>query len=271
VGKAIRITGVSLALVATVGVLTACGSDALSGDVVAQVGASVITKPELNHWMSTLAGGDFYEIALGHPLPRGLVSEPPNYDACATRLRAVAQSANSDAANTALAAPEQSQAQLKTKCRQLYLAIRLQAITYLVESHWILETAATGAGVTPTNAEVNAMLKQIKTNEYPRNGQFQRYLANSSRSLADELLVVRMDVVSRKLEQKVSDEGRQARLKLAEAGEKVTARTNCRMGYVVPHCRQFRTTKTTTSSPAVLLEQVAALAGIRCVSRALCG
>ena len=87
-----RVTRAGLAIVAASVVLvgmSACGggSSGPSGEVVAKIGGTTVTRPELSHWMSTLAGGDFYEIGRGHAVPARLASEPPDYAACVASLQ----------------------------------------------------------------------------------------------------------------------------------------------------------------------------------------
>jgi len=266
--------GAVVALAAVLGPLgvSACGGgrDAVSGDVVAHVAGAPISKPELSHWMSTLAGGDFYEIGRHHAVPARLVSEPPDYAECVARLRKAASGARNRRTVAASATPTESSSALMGKCRELYVALRLQAIAYLVEARWIIGVAAE-LGITASGAEVTSKLRKIEATEYPGRGQFQRYLASSRRSLADELLVVKLDVLEQQLGQQLSAHGRNAAIRLAEAGRKVSAKIDCRSGYVVPHCRQFKVARTTTRSPVVLLEQVATITGIPCVNRQACG
>jgi hypothetical protein len=261
---------VVIAAVLTV-TLGACGGSGgeLSGDAVARVGAASITRGELDHWMTTLSGGDFYEVARGHTSPAGLVSEPPNYPTCVSSLQAAATKAQSQPKPT-FAAPQESSAKLLAKCHQLYVALRLQAIKYLIDAKWTLGVYAV-LGVTVSDQEIAKELSQVKSSEFPKPGQFDQYLADSRRSLADELLVVKLDLASHKMQQKVAKEGKQTIRRLSEAAQRLTAKTNCRPGYVVPHCRQFRKWKGTAPSPAVLLEQVATITGIPCANREACG
>jgi len=252
--------------------LTACGGGGgIPGDSVAQVGGTAITRAELDHWMSTLTGGDFYEVAREHTVPAGLVSEPPNYAACVASLEAAAASGRTVQPKPTHAAPQQTAAQLLSKCRQLYVALRLQAMAYLVNAQWTIGVYA-DEGVRASDAEVMRTLEQVKADEFPKPGQFERYLASTRRSLADELFVLKLNVLSQKLQQKARTEGtKQVIRKLSEAGLRWTAKTSCRPGYVVPHCRQFRTWTPSARDPAVLLEQVATITGIPCINREACG
>lgn len=243
--------------------LAACGGGT-SGDVVAQVGGSSITKGELNHWMSTLAGGDFYEISKQHTVPSGLVSEPPNYGACVARLEAVA-------AGVVRVQPKLTAAQLFSKCRQLYQALKLQALGFLVEAQWIIGLAGE-EGLKATDGEVMQLFKEIKAEQFPKERELQRYLASNRRSLADEMFVVKLDVLRRKIQQKLSTGGGQMLARLTEVGQRWTAKTSCRSGYVVRHCKQYTGQQPAPSlpSPAVLLERVAVITGRPCVNRLAC-
>jgi hypothetical protein len=241
-----------------------------SGDAVAQVGETAITRAELDHWMATLTGGDFYGVARSHRVPAELASEPPNYPACVASLQAAGDSARSQQTSGSAPSTKQTAAQLLSKCRQLYVALRLQAISYLVNAEWNIGVYA-DLGIRASDAEVQRLLKEVKATEYPAPGQFQQFLTNNRRSLADELLVLKVNVLEQKLQRKVGIEGvKRISAELSEAGKKWTDKTDCRPGYVVPHCRQFRKWKTTTD-PVVLLERVATITGIPCINREACG
>ena len=245
--------------------LTACGGGgASSSDVVAQVGETSITKADLNHWMSTLAGGDFNEVSAKHTVPAGLVSEPPNYAACVARLEAVA-------ANAATGRPKPAAAQLLSKCRQLYQALRLQALSYLVRAHWLIGLEGE-VGVKATDEEVMQLFKEARAREFPKKGEFQQFLANTRRSLADEMFVTKLNLLSQKFQQKLTTGGKQMIARFTEAGRKWTAKTNCRAGYVVQHCRQFtKEPPPSTPPPSILMEQVAVITGRPCVNSPACG
>ena len=251
---------ITVSLVATG--LAACGGGTF-GEVVAQVGEYSITRAEVSHWMSTLAGGDFIEVSKGHTVPAGLVSEPPNYAACVARLEAVAVS-------PATGRPKPTAAQLLSKCRQLYQALRLQALSFLVESKWMIGLYGE-EGLKVTDAEVVQLFKRIEAELSPKE-EFQQYLARRRRSLSDELFIVKLDVLRQKAAQKLNTGGKQMLAEFTEAGRRWTARTSCRAGYVVQHCKQYTgQSAPSLASPAVLLEQVAGITGRPCINRGACG
>jgi hypothetical protein len=257
--KAIRAVLILASLLVAIGCLAACGGGA-PADVVAQVGPTSITKTQVNHWMSTLAGGDFYEVSHHHTIPVGLVSEPPSLAACITRLQAAAPTAGKGA-------PRLSAAQLGGKCRQLNQAMKLQAVGFLVESQWIIALAA-DEGVKASDQEVKQLFSRIRA-EYPTQAAFQQFLGRNRRSLADELFVVKLDVLREKLSKKLTAGGKPMLAKLTDDGQRWTEKTSCRAGYVVAHCKQFKQELPHTS-PAVLLEQVAAITGLPCVNLPAC-
>jgi hypothetical protein len=237
----------------------------VSSEVVVQTGGSPITKAEVDHWMSTLAGGDFYEIAHKHTIPAGLVSEPPNYAACVTRLERVAASSYKGPSKP-------TAVQLLGKCRQLHQALKLQALNFLVEAEWMIGLYGE-KGLKATDGETAQLLKEIKARQYPKGeAEFQQFLASNRRSLPDELFVVKLDVLRRKAAQKLSAGGK-VLATFTEAGRIWTTKTSCHAGYVVQHCKQYTGQQPPSSlpSPAVLLEQVAVLTGVPCINKPACG
>jgi len=245
--------------------IAACGGGS-SSQVVAKVGDTPITKAEINHWMSTLAGGDYYEVSRKHLIPAGLVSDPANYLGCVSNLEAAI-----DKRGASQAKPSASQ--LLSKCQQLNRAIKQQATAYLVEAQWIIGLAGE-EGVKASDADIKTLFDRIKKEEYSSERKFKQFLANNRRSLADELLVVKLDVLRDKLTKKAQEGGNQALIALTEDGQRWTAKTTCEPGYVVPHCKQYKGNSPPTphqASAAVLLEQVAAITGATpCVNRAAC-
>ena len=263
-------------IVLAVGVLFAAGcggasssSRSSAGDVVAQVGETPITRPMLSHWMLTLGGGDYYQLSHKHTLASGLVSDPPNYAGCVTQLEAVRS--RPAAGKTGLTA-----AQLLTKCRQLYQGLKAQALEYLIGAQASIN-AYREVGVTATHAEVMHFYQKIKAEQFATEAAQREFFTARHLSLADELFVVKLDLLDQKIQQRLSRGGKAQVAKLVDASAKWTADTNCQPGYVVRHCKQYTTAtqaseaSTNAPSPAVLMEQVATLTGVPCVNKEACG
>jgi hypothetical protein len=242
---------------------------AASSEVVAHVGSVPITRAQVSNWMGAFAGtdafsGSSFSVATHRtPTPEGLVSDPPNYPRCVAALEAAA-------AKSPAGSSKETGVQLLSKCRQLYQALRTQAIAYLIK---VQKTISVGRdlGVSPTDAEVQQLFAQYKAREFPSEADFHRYLEASHRSVADTLVVMRLSAVSNGLlEQFKTPEGR---AKINEAEQRWTAKTSCRAGYVVEGCKEYKggATYPSTPPPAVLMEQVQALSTGRCADPAACG
>jgi hypothetical protein len=247
--------------------LTACGggggsASGASGDVVANVGQTAITKAAVSHWMATLAGGDYYELSGRRPVPTGLVSDPPDYPDCVARLEAAA--ASSPTKGTKLTG-----GQLLAKCQQLYAALKQQAAAFLVRAQLTIGMARE-AGVTVTDGEVQQFFKRVSAERFPSEAKFREDIAKRRASVVDELLILKLDLLAQKLQQKTGGE-KQTLVKFAEAERRWNARTSCSTGYVVQHCKQYTGGSSSTPPPAILMEQVARIATGRCVNLAACG
>jgi hypothetical protein len=244
--------------------LTACsgsggggGGNNAPGDVVAEVGGSTVTRAAVSHWMATLAGGDYYELSGQRTVPAGLVSDPPDYPGCVASLEAAA-------AKSPTKGSRMTGAQLLTKCQEMYKALRTQAAGVLVKAQWTIGMDRE-LGVTVTDGEVLRFFKRIIVARYSNEAQALQSLARRREGVPDELLLLKLDLLSQKLQQKAGIEG-----KLAEAEKRWTAKTSCKPGYVVQHCKQYTGGSYSSQPPAALMEQVAKIATGRCINLAAC-
>jgi hypothetical protein len=213
--------------------------------------------------MATLAGGDYYELSGRHTVPAGLVSDPPDYAGCVARLEAAAASSPTRGSKS-------TGTQLLAQCQQLYEALKLQATEVLVRAQLLIGLYRE-AGVTATDGEVLQYFKRTTAERFPDEAKFRRDLASRRESVSDELLLLKLDLLSQKFQQKTGAGGNQASAKLVEAEQRWNAKTSCSSGYVVQHCKQYTGESTSTPSPAVLMEQVARIATGRCINLAACG
>ena len=225
--------------------LTACGG-AKKSAVVASVGTQTVTEAEVDHWMKVLAAGDFRQ-ELVKPPPAGLVGEPPQYASCV----AVAKKWNATRSAT----------ETTTLCRELYQATRVQAVAFLTDVLWHVQDGAEHhESVTPR--EVHAALIRLREREWPKPGQFQKYLAEVHRSVADEEYLLKRNLLSQKQVKRVEAEG----LKAGEQSKyerlaqeylaKWTARTSCKPGYVAEDCKEFKGAASTGPAPATVLQKL---------------
>lgn len=244
---------------------SAANSSASSGEVVARVGAFPITKPQVSHWMSALAGGDYYELSGKNTVPADLVSDPPRYSTCVARLEAAAAAAPHKLYSV-------TGVQLLTKCRQLYQALRSQATAYLVRALYV-GGLASDVGVAVNDQEILDDYKRSTAERFPIPAEATRYLTSRREALSDRLLGQKVALLSKKILAKLKALGSSGAATLSQSEAKWTAKTDCRPGYVVEHCKQFHGEPPRTAanpSASVLMEQVAAIAVGRCINLAAC-
>jgi len=256
--------GATLAATVVIIGLAACGGGgSTSGTVLARVGSTPITRAELNHWMSSLAGADYYGLSAKHTIPAGLVSDPPNFAACVAHLEAAAVPNKVSSQPTGV--------QLLGKCRELYAALKRGAMEFLVGAEWVTGMARI-VGVSLTEGELQQDFKRSTAERFTNDSEFHSYLTSTRQSPSDRLLEVKLQVLGRAVVEKLAAAGKQGPRRLAEAERRLTSETTCQPGYVVEHCKQFspHTAIHLTQPASVLLEQVASLATGRCTNLAAC-
>jgi foldase protein PrsA len=188
VSKASRsISALGAVLFAVVG-LSACGG--IPGDAVVQVNGNAITKSTFNHWMAVASSSN--TVSTGS---KPVIPEPPNYTACIAHLAATAPK------------PEKGQkapttAQLKTECETQYKSLQTEVLGFLISSSWVLEEGSS-LGVKLTDKEVHKQFEKIKTSQFPKASEFEKFLATSGQTVSDLLLRVKLNLLSQKIEQKI--------------------------------------------------------------------
>jgi hypothetical protein len=220
---------VALAAV-SIAVLAGCGGS--KDPAVAGVGEQSISKASLNHWIHVEAIID-HELPQA-PVPTGEVPDPPRFVACAGYL---ARKARADPAPHSVP----SSVTLKQQCRERYSAVREHILRILITYMW-LKAEAAKLGVQVSDGESTQQLARYSKEVFKTSAAFQRYLRYTGESLADELLVGKMDLVSAKLERKlISERGVPGATSFfRNFPKRWAAKTNCQAEYVVPGCKQYK-------------------------------
>ncbi len=183
------ITALGAVLFALFG-LSACGGGIPSNSVVQIDGASSITKEAFNHWLAVAASSGAATTG-----GKVVVPDPPNYSACIAHLQATSpKPAKGQKAPTA--------AQLKTQCQQQYKSLQQEVLGFLISSSWVLGEAK-ALGVKLTDAEVKKQFEKIKSQQFPKAAEFEKFLATSGQSVSDLLLRVKLNLLSQKIQQKI--------------------------------------------------------------------
>jgi hypothetical protein len=252
-----RIHPLALALIAGLLIL-GLGSCGGSGDpTVAIVGKTKISRSTLNHWMSTMLGGDYREI-VGSAAPAGLVSEPADYARCVAAAKAIKPAS--------LPASIPNEARLKIRCRQLYTAVKEQALSYLISALWRSEEGAE-VGHNVSDRELSRKVQELAYSNYKSPAAFHRFLASRHWSLADERFLLKRNLLDSKFLERVK-----ARVAALGGGEKTygklvqenvakwSKKTSCSSGYTAWQCRPGGSPGEADPSAAMVVEQ---LGGVR--------
>lgn len=189
--KSLRfLSALGAVLFALVGI-SACGG--IPGDAVVQISGTPITKTAFEHWMKVASASS----ATGST-EKPAIPVPPNYTACIAHL----------AATTAKPAKGQkapTKAQLKSECETQYKSLQSEVLGFLISSQWVLGEAS-ALGVKLSDAEVKKEFAKIKSQEFPKAAEFEKFLSTSGQSVSDLLLRVKLNLLSQKIEKKIIKE-----------------------------------------------------------------
>jgi foldase protein PrsA len=174
--------------------LTACGGG-IPGNAVVNINGTPITTSTFNHWMAVAASSSA-AAAPGQTAPKSVVPDPPTYKACVAHLEATAP-------KTAKGQAKPTPATLKAQCEQQYAALKQQVLGFLISSNWVIGEAS-DQGVKVSDSEVQKQFNQIKSQQFPKEADFQKFLASSGQTISDLLLRVKLNMLSSKIQQKVS-------------------------------------------------------------------
>ena len=178
------------ALFVVVGV-SACGG--IPGDAVVSVGGTPITKSQFNHWMAIAAAGSAASEP-GKTASKPPVPEPPDFTACIAHLEATAAKTAKSKPNPAL---------YKTQCEQQYTAYKQEVLNFLISSQWVISEAAE-QGVSVSEAEVKKQFDTLKSQQFPKESAYHEFLAHTGETEADLLMRVKLQLLARKIQEKVA-------------------------------------------------------------------
>ncbi len=176
--------------------LAACGGG-VPGNAVVAVNGQPISKETFNHWMAVAASSS--ATAAGQKTTKPPVPDPPTYTACIARLQSIEP-------KPAKGQKAKTPAQLKTQCEQQYKALLQQVLGFLISSEWVLGQAKE-MGITVSDQEVAKRLNTLKKEQFPKEAEFQKFLATTGQSVSDLLLRVKLSMVSQKVQEKITKEG----------------------------------------------------------------
>jgi foldase protein PrsA len=177
---------------------TVAGCGGIPGDAVVEVNGTPITKAEFHHWLGVAAAASSATAEgakSAAPAP-----EPPDYTACIEHLEATAP-------KPAKGKAPPSRSQFKSQCETEYTAYKQEVLDFLISTQWVLGEAAE-QGVKVSAAEVKKQFETLKKEQFPKESAYKAYLARSGESEADLLERVKLQLLARKLQEKVTKEAK---------------------------------------------------------------
>ena len=218
--------------------LVACGKGSHDQTAV-RIGSHEVTKRAVEHWMSVLVGFGSNGLEPGPEVP-----VPPEYTACIVDQR--------EHPRQSFHQTNPTREQLKADCEFEYRRFKLKTLYLLISYQWVMGEARE-LGVSISQAELARGLATFKKSVAPNEKAFQRYLHFTRATLADIKLSVELNALTMKVEDRIGGpvagggtpaQREQALIRFGKAYErKWLERTDCRPGYVVPICRQYKRPK----------------------------
>jgi foldase protein PrsA len=191
VSKSLRyISALGAVFFALVG-LSACGGG-IPGNAVVKVGGTSITKTTYDHWISVAAASSATTTGTA---AKPVVPEPPAFTACIAHLEATA-------AKPAKGQTKPTAAQLKSECEQQYKSLQQEVLGFLISSEWVIGEG-NSLGVKVSDKEVEKQFATIKSQQFPKPAEFEKFLATSGQTVSDLLLRVKLNLLSSKIQQHV--------------------------------------------------------------------
>jgi foldase protein PrsA len=160
--------------------IAACGSD-VPGNSVADVASNPITTQAFNHWMYVVAKGNAAQAGPGAPVV--VPTDPPTFKGCIAQARKLVS-----------AVSKQSDAQIRSECRNLFTSLSSQVMDFLIRAYWYQADAAK-EHVTATPAQVQQRFNAERQAQFPTEAQFQSFLSQYGYTTQDLLFRTRVQLL----------------------------------------------------------------------------
>ena len=81
--------------------------------------------------------------------------------------------------------------------------MKTEVLGFLISSEWVIGEAS-HLGVNVSDAEVKKEFEKIKTQQFPKAAEFEKFLATSGQTVSDLLLRVKLNMLSSKIQKKIA-------------------------------------------------------------------
>lgn len=163
--------------------LSACGSG-VPGNSVADVAGNPITTQAFNHWMYVAAKGN---AAQSPGSPVIVPTDPPQFTGCIAEARKAVSSVAKD-----------SDATLRSDCKQLFQSLSSQVMDFLIRSYWY-QADAVKDHVKVTPAQIQTQFNTEKNAQFPTATEFNTFLSQYGYTADDLLYRTKVQLIYNKL------------------------------------------------------------------------
>jgi foldase protein PrsA len=188
--KHVRLLTALGAVLFALAALSACGG--VPSGSVGQVNGNPITNSTFKHWLAVAAASSRV-AATGAPV----IPEPPHFTACIKHLE------EEEAKLATKGSKKRQPSELKSQCEQQYKSLLTEVLGFLISSNWVLGEGES-MGVKVSDQEVHKQFNKIKSQQFPKASEFEKFLASSGQTVSDLLLRVKLNLVSQKIQQKIA-------------------------------------------------------------------
>jgi foldase protein PrsA len=189
-----KLSAASAACLAAAVGLAACGG--IPGDALVSVGGTPITKTAFNHWMEVAAQGAS-PTTNKEKVP---VPEPPEYKTCIAHQESAAAIAAKGKATS-------NPALYKSQCEQQYKAYVQEVLDFLISAQWVLSEASE-QGISASESEIKKQFETLKKEEFQKESAYESFLSHTGETEADLLARVKLQVLARKIQEKVTKDAK---------------------------------------------------------------
>ena len=177
--------------------LVACGGDGgVPGNAVAKIDDQSIERATFDHWMRIAAVGSAAQSGRQQGAAQTKVPDAPEFKQCIAEKRKAA-------GKPAKGQPKQTDAQFKQQCQQSYDQLRDQVLQFLIRATWLDQEAAR-QDVKVTDQDVQKSIDTIKKQQFPKAGDYEKYIRGVGLTNADVLFQQRSQLLEQKITQKVT-------------------------------------------------------------------
>ncbi len=196
--KLFLISALSAFFVAAIALgLVACGGDGgVPGNAVAKIDDESIERGTFDHWMRIAAVGSAAQSGQRQGAATTKVPDAPEFEQCIAEKRKAA-------GKPAKGQPKQTDAQFKQQCQQSYDQLRDQVLQFLIRATW-LDKEAARQDVKVTDQDVQKSIDAIKKQQFPKAGDYEKYIRGVGLTNADVLFQQRTQLLEQKITRKVT-------------------------------------------------------------------